>query len=482
MGAEKDLVILQMNDSHGYLDLHDEYFWEDGEQEYREVGGYARITSYLDRVRGEDSRGVIALDNGDTIHGTYPVVQSEGEVMKPILNEIGFDAWTAHWDFAYGPERLIDYAEDLEYPLLAINCFYEDTDELVFDPYKVVDKDGVKVGIIGIANTIVDKTMPDHFSEGIYLTLGDEELPGYIQELKEEKDVDLLVVLAHLGYPQELKLAREVDGIDVMVSGHTHNRVYQAVEVNDTVVIQSGCHGSFIGRLDLNIEDGDIKGYEHELAEISRSIEPDDRTQKMINEAKAPHEEMLGEVVGETEIGLARDRVMESTMDNLLLKAMIDASGASLSFSNGWRYGSPVPPGKISMEDLWNIVPTNPPISRCKITGQELWDMMEENLENTFAPDPYEQMGGYVKRCYGINVYFKVENPEGYRIQEFFVGDKRLERNETYEACFVTTQGIPATYGKNRRELDIDAVDALRKYVKKNSPVKPELEGTIVPI
>ncbi|MEF8875045.1 MAG: bifunctional metallophosphatase/5'-nucleotidase, partial [Candidatus Thermoplasmatota archaeon] len=477
-----DLVILQMNDSHGYLDLHDEYFWEDGEQVYREVGGYARITSYLDRVREKNPDSVIAVDNGDTIHGTYPVVQSEGEVMKSILNEMKFDAWTAHWDFAYGSQHLIDYAEDLEYPLLAINCFYDETDELVFDPYKVVDKNGTKVGIIGIANTIVDKTMPDHFSEGIYLTLGDEELPGYVQELREEKHVDLIVVLAHLGYPQELKLAREVDGIDVMVSGHTHNRLYEAVELNDTVIIQSGCHGSFIGRLDLNIEDGDIKEYDQDLVEISESIEPDEQTQEMVEEAKAPHGEMLDKVVGETQIGLARDRVVESTMDNLLLKAMIDVSGASLAFSNGWRYGSPVPPRDITMEDLWKIIPVNPPISVCEITGQELWDMMEENLENTFAGDPYDQMGGYVKRCYGLNLYFKVENQEGYRIQEFFIGDERLKRDETYDACYVTTQGIPAKYGKNRRDLDIDAVEALKMYVEKNSPVKPELEGTVVPI
>jgi len=317
-----------MNDSHGYLELHDEYFWEGGEQVYEDVGGYARITRYLNRVREEDPGSVIALDNGDTIHGTYPVVESEGEVMKPILNSMGFDAWTAHWDFAYGPEHLIDYAEDLEYPLLAINCFYEDTDELVFDPYEVVDKDGMKIGIIGIANTIVDKTMPDHFSEGVYLTLGDEELPAYVQELKEEKDVDLIVVLAHLGYPQELKLAREIDGIDVLVSGHTHNRLYQPVEVNDTVVIQSGCHGSFVGRLDLKIKDGEIRDYEHELVTMDSSIDPDKSVKEMVDRAKTPHKEMLDERVGETEIGLARDRVMETTMDNLLLKAMIDASGA----------------------------------------------------------------------------------------------------------------------------------------------------------
>ncbi len=476
------LTILQMNDSHGYLDLHDEYFWKDGEQIYRKVGGYGRITKYFNKVREEDSSSVIALDNGDTIHGTYPVVQSDGEVLIPILNKMDFDAWTAHWDFAYGPEHLESFADELEYPLLAINCYYQESEDLVFDPYRIVEKGGIKVGLIGIANTIVDKTMPDHFSEGIYLTLGNEELPKYIEELKKEKNVDLIVVFSHLGYPQEVKLAREIDGIDVLVSGHTHDRLYRPSSVNDTIIMQSGCHGSFVGRLDLEIEDGGIVGYEHELVKIDESINPDRKVQDIISNTLEPYEDMLSEVVGETEIGLARDRVMGSTMDNLLLKALIDVSGAEMAFSNGWRYGAPIPPGKITMEDLWNIIPTNPPVSVCDITGQELWNMMEENLENTFASDPFDIMGGYVKRCYGINVYFKVENAEGLRIQEFFVGDERIDKEKTYNASFVTTQGIPSKYGNNRKNLDIDAIEALKIYIEKNSPVKPEKKGTITPI
>ncbi|MFP4050570.1 MAG: bifunctional metallophosphatase/5'-nucleotidase [Thermoplasmata archaeon] len=482
MEEEFDLTILQMNDSHAYLDLHDEYFWKGGEQQYREVGGYARITSYFNKVKEKNPGSVLILDNGDTIHGTYSVVKNRAENMVPILNKMGFDAWTAHWDFAYGPEHLIDLSDKLDYPLLAINCYYEDTDELVFDPYRVIEKNGLKIGLIGIANTIVDKTMPEHFSEGIYLTLGDEELPKYIDELRNDKDVDIVVVLAHQGYPQEVKLAKEVDGIDVLISGHTHNRLYEPVDVNDTIIIQSGCHGSFIGRLDLKIDKNGIEDHHHKLVEIDKNIKPDDEVQKMIDDIKKPHKEMLNEVIGETEIGLARDKVMETTMDNLLLKALIDASGAEIAFSNGWRYGSPVPPGEITMEDLWNIIPTNPPVSVCEITGQELWDMMEENLENTFAKDPYDQMGGYVKRCYGINVYFKVENAENLRINEFFVGDERLDKDKKYKAAFVTTQGIPARYGSNRKDLDIDAITALKRYVKDEGPVCPEIEGTIVAI
>ena len=481
MDQEYDLSIIQMNDLHGYLEPHWEYLRKDGEDYYEKLGGLSRIAGYIKRARENSPGSVVVLDNGDTIHGTYPVVKTKGKLMIPILNGIVFDAWTAHWDFAYGPGYLIDFSKKLDYPLLAINCYHEDSDEPVFDPYRMVSRNGMNIGIIGIANRIVDRTMPDHFSEGIYLTLGKEELPDYIKELKGE-GADLILVLAHLGYPQEVKLAREVEGIDVLVSGHTHNRLYRPSVVDGTIVIQSGCHGSFLGRLDLGLDDSGISDFNHELIKMDHLVKKDRIIDDMVEKSMKPYRKKLGKVVGRTKIGLLRDNVLETTMDNLLLESLMDSAGSEMAFSNGWRYGTPVPPGEVTMEALWNMIPVDPPVSTCDIKGSELWKMMEENLERTFSGDPYEQMGGYVKRCSGINVYFKVENPGGLRIQEFFVGDDRLDPNRYYSASFVTSQGIPSKYGINRRDLGYSAIEVLRKYVEKNTPVDPGIKNSIVPI
>jgi sulfur-oxidizing protein SoxB len=471
-----------MNDSHGYFELHRELYWAGDKAFYKKSGGYARIATIFKQARKENPDVVIALDNGDTIHGTFASVNSKGETLVPILNELAFDGMTAHWEFAYGPDNFKRIVNKLDFPMLAINCYKKSSGKLVFPPFQIVERGGLSVGIIGIAATIVDKTMPKHFSRGICFTLGKEELRRYIRQLRENEEVDLIIVLSHLGYPQELKLAEEVDGIDVLLSGHTHNRLYEAVVVNGAIVMQSGCHGSFIGRLGLRVEKGRVRDFRHKLIDVDESIAPDLEVDTMVNDALAPHRDMLDTIVGKTETALNRNTVMESTMDNLLLQALIDVSGAELAFSNGWRYGAPVSPGPISMNDLWNIIPTNPPVSTCKITGTELWEMMEENLEHTFSRDPYQQMGGYVKRCLGLNIYFKVENPEGKRIQDFFVGGKRLDRSKIYTAYFVTTQGIPERYGNNRQNLDINAIDSLKHYLAKHDKVSAELTGSIVPI
>jgi len=482
MSRDKSLTILQMNDSHGYLDLHEEMFWAGDHGAYRKAGGHSRIGALLNGIRAERPGQVLAFDCGDTIHGTYAAVQTEGQALVPMLNAMGFEAMTAHWEFAYGPARLREIASQLDYPLLAINCYDQESDELVFDPYLVTEASGLRVGVIGIAATIVDKVMPASFSEGIYFTLGKEELPRYVDRLRNDEHVDLVIVISHLGFPQEMKLAREVDGIDVLLSGHTHNRLYRPAQVNDTILIQSGCHGSFLGRLDLEIQEGRVVGYDHNLIVVGEDIEPDPEVQRLVDQTLAPYRRDLAQVVGQTATPLHRYRALEATMDNLLLQSMLDLTGAQLAFSNGWRYGAPVPRGPVTLNDLWQIIPVNPPVSLCKLTGDELWTMMEENLERTFARNPYDQMGGYVKRSMGFHLYFKVENPYGTRINELFVDGERVKPDRVYEACFVTTQGVPAQYGSDRQALDVHAIEALQRYLDKRSPVDAALRGTIVAI
>ena len=432
----------------------------------------------LNQIRNERPN-LLALDCGDTIHGTYPAAKSKGEALIPVLNWIGFDAWTGHWEFGYGPEQLRKVTDQLEYPLLAINCFDKETGDLVFEPFKVFEKGGIRVGVIGIAAVIVDKVMPDWFSDGIRMTLGNEELPGCIRKLREEEQVDLVVVLSHLGYPQEAQLAAEVDGIDVLLSGHTHNRLWQPHLINDTIVFQSGCHGSFLGRLDLTLNNGKILDFDHSLLTVDESIDPDPEINALVENVIAPHRDLLDEPLAWAETPLHRYNVLESTMDTFLLQSLLDLTGAQMAFSNGWRYGAPIPRRSITRNDLWNIIPVNPPVQTAKLTGRELWDMLEKNLERTFSRNPYEQMGGYVKRCLGMSLYFKIENAKNQRIQDLYVGEERVDFDREYDVCYVTSQGVRKEYGSQRKKLDVHAIEALERYLGDHDKISVSLQNSV---
>lgn len=475
------LTILQLNDSHGYLDLHAELFWAGNAARYRMAGGYPRIAALLRQVRSERPGAVLAFDCGDTIHGTYVPVQTRGQALVPILSALRLNAWTAHWEFAYGPARLRELAAQLPYPMLACNCYDRATGKLVFAPTTVCEAAGLRVGVIGIAATIVDKTMPAPFSTGIRFTLGDEELPDHIARLREQDRCDLIVVISHLGFPQEVKLASEVHGINVLLSGHTHNRLYRPALVNGAI-IQSGAHGSFLGRLDLEVDGGKIVDVRHALLTVGADIPPDPAVQHLVAEALGPHADELGQIVGYTATALNRATVLEATMDNLLLQALQHASGAPIAFADGWRYGAPIPPGPITRNDLYNIIPMDPPVSVADLTGDEIRTMLEASLERTFARDPYAQMGGHVKRCAGINCYVRIENGAGQRIEEILANGEHLWPDRLYRVAFVTTQGVPAQFGSNRHDLDIRAVPALQRYLRETGTVRAELKNSVVAI
>ena len=480
MKKKTTLTIIQLNDSHAYFDLHQELFWQGNQATYRLVGGYARIATMIRKMRETVGKNILFCDNGDTLNGTYPVVKTNGAAMVPVLNELRLDAMTVHWEFAFGPSILKERVSELNFPVLAINIFDNITNDLIFPPYIVKKIGGLKIGLIGIASNIIGITMPPSYSEGIRFTLGKEELPAVIDKLRSQEHVDLVILISHLGFPQDMKLLSEVHGVDVCLSGHTHNRITQPIHQGNTLVIQSGCHGSFLGRLDLELIDGKIVSYEHQLLEVESSIIPDPAMKDIIELELSPYSEKLNTIVGEIATPLNRYTMLESTMDNFLLQSILEVSGVEIVFSNGWRYGAPIIPGPVTLNDLYNIIPMDPPIGMVELTGEELVEMLEENLERTFAADPYEQMGGYIKRGLGLTVYLKIENPSGQRIQQVFVGNELLDSSRTYHAAFVTEQGIARKYGKERRELMVHAVEAMQSYLVKHNPSYAELRGTYI--
>ncbi len=482
MAASDRLTILQLNDVHAYLDLHPEVFWEASGAVYRPAGGYARIAALVKEIREQSGGRVLFCDGGDTLHGTYQAVKTQGRALVPILSALGLDAMTAHWDFAYGPQALQQRAAELPYPLLATNVYGERPGNLFFPPYAVREIGGVRAGIIGIASNIVDKTMPPHFSEGLHFTLGKEELPRAIAQLREQERAQLIVLLSHLGFPQDMQLVADVPGVDVCLSSHTHNRLYQAVKQGNTLVIQSGSQGSFLGQLNLELEGGRIRDYSHQLIEVGAGIVPDPAVADLVAQALAPDHQRLAEIIGETPTPLHRNMTLETPMDNFLLQALQASTGAQIAFSNGWRYGAPILPGPITRNDLYNIIPMDPPVSTVELREEEIRAMLEENLEHTFGRNPYSQMGGYVKRCLGLRAYIRIENPPGHRIQKLLIGEREADPKQTYSAAFVTEQGVPAKYGSQREQHAEHAVAAMERYLTARGRIGAELRGTFLMI
>ena len=466
------LNILFINDVHGYLAPHSELFYDDTGEVVQTVGGYAHIAGLVDDIRKENPN-TLFFDGGDTLHGTKPLVDSQGEAIVPILNALKLDGLVGHWDFAYGPKHLKDISKKLNFPILGCNVFKEDGSNFL-QPTNMYEKEGLKIGVVGICAMIVDKVMPEKMATGLKFTSGVDEVPKYIQKLKEE-GADIIVLLSHNGFPQDVALLKKVDGIDICLSAHTHNRIYTPIEVNGTRIVQCGCHGAFVGKFTIEIEDKKIKHCEYELIKVDSSLPKNAEVNTLAQKVLEPYHEIRTTILGRTDTILHRYNTMNSTMDNFLLKAIAHVTNTDIAFSNGWRYGAPIPVGNITENDLYNMAPMNPPVSTVELKGAEIKEMLEENLERTFCKNPFGQMGGYAKRVYGLQINMRIENPKGHRIQEIYYKGSHIDLEKTYKVSFVTTQGVSKKYGKNRVEHSQKAVEAMKAYLKKNPDFSPDI-------
>ena len=231
------------------------------------------------------------------------------------------------------------------------------------------------------------------------------------------------------------------------------------------------------------MENRAIKDIHHEYIVLDKRIKPDREMAAMIrrDSTLASFRAHLDAPVGRSRIDLHRASSFYGTMDFLLLDAMREATGLPIAFSNGWRYGGAVAKGQLTRRDLYAIVPMDPPLRTAKVTGQELWQLLEDNLESTFSTQPFKQMGGYIKRTSGLRIYFKLENPYGQRLQRIFVGDAELDLNRTYEVVYVTRQAVPETIGKQHKDFGMNAIEAMERLLKKGPYDRKDLE-THIPV
>ncbi|MET3576396.1 bifunctional UDP-sugar hydrolase/5'-nucleotidase [Bhargavaea ullalensis] len=471
------ITLLQQNDSHGVLWEHDEMFWETGRPVLKKTGGLARILQYVKDVKAENDR-VLFFDGGDTFHGTLPVVESKGQAALDVIQKMPIDAIVpGNWDYAYGKERLSEMAAQLPGAMLACNCTVRNTGEPYFKEYLIRELDGMKVGIIGLTYPHEDKTMPSSFSEGLAFTTGVEEVRRLVGELSG--NTDLIIVLSHMGLPLDAKLAGLVDGIDVILSGHSHDRVQVPDVINGTYIVQAGFSASFVGRLDLRVEEGEIRDARYELVHNDDSFGEDPEIRSLVEKVLGAYEKERCEVVGETSVVLHRMALEETPMDKLITDSYLASLGVDAAFSNGWRYGPPIAPGPLTLFDLHTIIPPNPELFKVCMTGRELTDALEKNLQFVFASDPFNQQGGYILRSSGISMTYKPYNPDGGRIQTLQVGGKDIDPDKTYTVA----GGDGQTFGslsERKQMTGIHAVDAIREFLRTNSPFPGITEKQII--
>ena len=487
-GAEREVTILHMADTHAALDVHPEIFLgADGKPVFRPAGGYALLADAIRREREARPRQSLLVNVGDTVHGSAVAEWTQGKAIVPVVNALGIDVFVpGNWEYAYGPEAFRQRMSELNHPVAAINLYDAASGKRLYAPSVVKTVNGVRVGVVGVTSVIVDKSMAPDYSKGLRFAAATEGVQAEVDRLRAD-GVSVVVLATELGLAQETQLARQVKNVDFILGGHTHERTEKPIaEPGATPVIQSGAEGSFLSRLTFRVKDGRVVGYDHRLLEVTpERYRPDPAVAKLVAAARAPYRERLEKVVGHTDTHLFRKGVLESSMDNLIADALRAETGADIGMANGFRFSYPVLPGPLTEEALYNIFPMHAPVKVGVLTGRQLRTFWEDSLDQVFAADAFGQRGGWGPRPSGMEVRVRIGAPKGQRVAWIKVNGRPLEDEARYTVASCDRPGDPAEAlcrfdgATQTRVLPLSIRDAMRAYLKRNAAVAPRVEARV---
>ena len=297
----------------------------------------------------------------------------------------------------------------------------------------------------------------------------------------------MVIVLSHLGLTGDKALANTVSGIDIIVGGHSHNRMTKPERVGDTLIVQAGAHGSDLGRLTVIVDGGRMKAHEESPALDHNQFPPDDEMTNLVRTVSSAYAAELDEVIGSAESSLVRAQTLagqeaerrdqESPIDSLFADIVRSESKADIGFLPGVGYGVAIPLGPVTAAQLRQLVPHDGKVVTMTLTGAQVRGILEQAVNNVHTEDVREKVGGMIQVS-GLYFAYDSRKQRGDRISAVTVGDAELQNEREYR---VATNSMLAGGGHNqqtflggndKQELG-SQYEVIRAWFKRRSPVRP---------
>jgi S-sulfosulfanyl-L-cysteine sulfohydrolase len=508
-GRASSFTILHTSDIHAQLHTHDEFFYERGEAVYRKRGGFGVLKTMIDTLRAENPANTIVVDGGDFFQGGGVAALSEGQALVPLMNRLGYDlVLPGNWEVVYGKQMLLKNFAGYRAQKICANMFHApypagaiagpDPDagregKLLFPPYWIKQVAGVKIGFIGYNDPLTYRRQSPAYSYGIAFKEPETNLAKYIRVLREDERCAMVFLVTHMGLAQQVALANKPDaqGADFILGGDTHERVRKPIVGKYSRVTEPGSFGSFVARLDVVLEAGQVKDTRYQLLDADPERYPANKGMlDLVARVSAPYEGRLRTVVGSTNTTLVRYYVIETPMDNLITDALMWKLKPDIALSNGFRFCPPIvadgkTPTPITVDDIWSMLPVDSETKYGEVTGRQIWDWLERELDHVFAPDPSRRFGGWLVRFKGMTANFTMRNAFGKRVNWIKIADRPIAFDRTYVIAACEREGDPDTTlcrlrnVANPRRANITMHAILREYFARFSPVAPKIEGRI---
>ena len=498
-GKAQQITLLHTADIHGQLYTHDEFFWENGMPVYKKRGGFAVLKTMLHSLKAENPSNTLIIDGGDCFQGSGVAALSKGQAIIPLINNIGYDlVLPGNWEVVYGKQMMQKDLAGYNAQKICANMFHDTKDKLngsfLYQPYWIKNFGALKAGFIGYNDPLTPIRQSPAYSYGISFTHPQKNVAKYIKLLREEKKCQLVFLVTHMGLTQQIDLANktDVEGVNYILGADTHERVRTPIEGKYTKVTEPGAFGSFISKLDIVYENGKIKDHHYQLLDVDpEKYKPDAGMIALVEKVRSPYKKELNKVIGKTKVPLVRYYVLENPMDNLIADAIMWKYHPDIALSNGFRFCPPLVPNvntgvaDINNDYLWSMLPVDSDAKQGEVTGDQLWNWLEKELNNVFANDPAQRFGGWVVRFSGMEINITTENNMGERLNWVKIKGQELDRKKIYSIVACEREGDPDNtlcrvekVGKPLRTGDT-LHQIMREYLAANSPVSPKIENRV---
>ncbi len=446
--ASGTFTILHTNDIHGDLQ---EFVVDTGDatsqtgdpgrsfQQYPRrgmIGGFARLATAVQRARRARPAGsVILVDAGDTFGDGLLGNLTRGEATVRLMSALGYDFMTlGNHDFEYTLGRTQELQSMVRFPMRAANAIVAATRApFLGDPTMVVNAGGVRVGLLALGYHNTDQTGNKDNTRGLSFTNGIDVARAAVPALRSRADI--IVVVSHQGTSVDSVLAAQVQGIDIIVGGHSHDRITPPRRVAGTWMVQALSDASALGELTVTVSDGrvtSVAGAVHEL--YADQYLPDPHFAHMLDSIRRPFLDTLQAVIATAATRIGRQYKSESPVDVLAAEILRREGNADVAFLPGLGFGVTIQPGPITREMLVGLFPHPTSVIHERLTGRQILDVLEQTATNLRPLNDLDRVGGMIQTS-GMRWTIDLTKPVGHRVSDVRVGDRALDETKLYRVA-----------------------------------------------
>ena len=443
--ASGRFTILHTNDIHGDLQ---EFVVDTGDataqtgdrgrpyQEYPRrgvIGGFARLATAVERARqSQPPRSVLLVDAGDTFGDGLLANLTRGEATIRLMNALGYTFMAlGNHDYEYTAERTRELQAIAQFPMRAANALVTATGEpFLGDPTLVVNAGGIRVGLLALTYHNTDQTGNRDNTRALAFTSGIEAARAHVPGLR--KRVDVVVVVSHQGTAVDSVLGASVPGIDIIVGGHSHDRITPPRRVGGAWMVQALSDASALGELTVTVTNGHVTavtGAVHEL--YADRYPPDPRFAAMLDGMRAPFRDTLNAVMATAAGRIGRQYKSESPVDALAADILRRAGHADVAFLPGLGFGVTIQPGPVTREMLVGLFPHPTSVIRERLTGRQILAILEQSATNLRPANDLDRVGGLIQTA-GLRWTVDLAQPVGHRVSDVHVRARALEAGTRY--------------------------------------------------